>query len=259
MSCGRARFRRALCRTVLAGILVAGLASLGPPGSARADVDRPVRLGDATIVQPYDQSKALTHGKAGTSFSVRLPAGATCPGDSANDQWRIQSFMIPGSEDPTKLTYGPIGPDPTDNVRYALFGIDTIPFAQQYTQRNTVAGQPGIIPALPPLSMDVVAGEKIPSGTYRVGVACAYFGKTAQYWDTTIIITDQTVGSSEKLLWRLSTEPESVNREPATSGVPTLIAFAGVVAALLLAILVWRRHRTGTRATSRTTLSKEVR
>ena len=49
-------------------------------------------------------------GGSATQFSVDLPKDSMCPGDSENDNWRLQTFIIPGDVDPGTLTYSVIGP-----------------------------------------------------------------------------------------------------------------------------------------------------
>ena len=244
----------AASRPAVAGaVAIVAVATWPAVTSAGSAIDPPHRVGDVLIVEPYDQTRTVTHGDASTVFSLKLPAGSTCPGDSANDQWRIQTFLVPSTEDPTKIRYANIGPDPAGNGRYAMFGIDTVPFVHGYTQRNTAMGQPGIIPAFPPFDLQVAAGEKIPSGTYLIGVACTYFGKTSPYWTNEVIITESPDAKPGKLVWRLASEPASVNDPVRSSGVPTAIVFGGGTAALVLGWVFWRRRRTSLSLT----LSKE--
>jgi len=228
--------------------LVAGQASAEPVGTS-GDV------GDLGVTDAYDGSKPVTHGDAKTEFTVRVPTGASCPGDSANDQWRVQSFLIPLSEDPADIKYGAIGPEPVGNGRYALFGADTTPFVHQLTVRNATAGQPGVIAPLPTFSFEVVAGEHIPSGEYRVGVACTYFGKTDRYWDTQVVLTESADTKVSKFRWRLASEPASVEHAGDGSNSSAVIIFAIVAgAAAVLGLAYLSRRRSARRAPN---LSKE--
>ncbi len=217
--------------------------------SATAPIGDPVDAGSVVLVSPEDLSKAVTHGSAKTPFTLRLPDPATCPGDSANDQWRIQTFSVPVTGEPSAIRYGPIGPEPVGDGHYALFGVDTTPFVQELTLRNPGAGQPGVIPAFPAFSFEVVAGENVPAGSYQIGVACTYFGVTAKYWHTEVVLTD----NDGSLRWRLATAPPDVASSDSSSGVPTALVLGGA-AVLLAAALIWRRA-----ATRRpTTLAKET-
>ena len=236
------RLIRPSARVALGAIV--SIAALLRPGSVAAggSVDDPVRAGDATIVDAYNQSKPLDHGTGKTTFSLRLPDGAACPGDSRNDQWRVQTYLLPFEEDPVSVRYGPIGPDPVGNGRYAMFDVNTTPYVQQLTRQNLAAGQPGVIAPLPPFSFAVVAGEQIPSGRYRLGVACTYFGATAVFWDTEIELVDPPGGAAGKLTWHLPGVTLSAASEG--DGVSPWIVFGALGAIPILAVIgliVWRR------------------
>ncbi len=229
-------------------VFVAATWSLsGSPGLAA--VDKPVDAGDVAVVNADNRSKEIVRGESATAFSVRLPDGARCPGDSANDQWRVQSFLIPSIDDPVDIRYGPIGPDPVGNGRYALFGVDTVPFVHKLTIRNPVPGAPGEIPALPSFSFAVVAGERIPNGSYRIGVACSYFGRTALYWDTEVVISGS--GDGSHLSWRLTSAPEHAERSNSRSFRWIIVACIGLIVATV-GVFFWRRRGRPT-----TTLNKE--
>ncbi len=249
------RARRRL-RPLLATVIVALVCPLIEVAAAASDstVGAPVRAGGVVVVDPYNPSEALTHGSASTVFTVRLPDKSTCPGDSANDQWRVGSYIVPTADDPVAIRYGAVGPEPVGNGRYALFMVDTTPFVHQLTMRNAVRGQPGVIPPMPPFDFTVVAGEKIPDGRYRIGVACTYFGKTAEYWDTQIAISGSGV-TKGKLLWRLADVPDTVFASGQGSGRSTLMIIvlaAGGLGAVAFCMYFWRHRRRPI-----TTLSKE--
>ena len=235
---------------IIAFVLACGSAQLTWPVAidAATPVGKPVDSGAVRITDPYDESKAVTHGGAETEFTVRPPAGATCPGDSANDQWRVQSFIIPSTDDPAQIQYGAIGPEPVGNGRYALFEVNTEPFVHQLTVRNPVAGMPGVIAAVPPLSFEVIAGQHIPGGTYRMGIACTYFGATALYWDTDVVLTEGTDNKVGSFRWRLASEPASVNRADDDSSTSAAAIVGIAIAVLIVAagcFVLIRRRRVG--------------
>ncbi len=247
--------------------VVAGGALATP--TAWATVDAPVRSGPVVVTNSIIRTETLTHGNGATEFSLRLPDGAVCPGDSANDQWRLQSFMIPAADDPTTIRYGSIGPEPQTVGRSSLFMLDTRPFVHQLTRRNTGKGEPGVISVLPGFSLAVQASEAIPTGEYRIGIACTNFGKTAVYWDTEIAVTVSPDGKAAGLEWRLaSVSPDVIASETASRNWVTPVVFGGL-AALLIAMLLWKRRsrqatteRASASASTRTihqttTLSKE--
>jgi hypothetical protein len=213
-------------------------------GATDAVADESLRVGDAVVVDGQNHAKAIDHGSNATQFSFQLPDGSTCPGDSANDQWRVQSFIIPADADPTAIRYGAIGPEPPGNGRYAMFFIDTRPFVHQLTERNSAAGKPGVIPPLPAFSFDVIAGENIASGDYRIGISCTYFGTTAKFWDTRIVLTE--TGKKDQLTWRLASVPaKAIRSDDGTSSWPIVIGatLAAVVVAGAGVFLVRRRRQ----------------
>jgi hypothetical protein len=210
-----------------------GLSLVAPVASAAA-VD-PVRSGDAVIVDSSDGSRELTHGQSATQFSVRLPAGAACPGDSANDQWRVQSFMIPVADSPAHLGYNVAGPD--GQGQFALYAVNTSPLVDSLTNQNTSPGQPGVIPAIPPLSFAAFPPGVLPAGTYRIGIACTLSRKTANYWDTEVVITSSPGDKPSQVVWRLPNVPESVNHQ--SNGTGRWLVPVGIGALAVVALAAW--------------------
>ncbi|MGB8861732.1 MAG: hypothetical protein WCC60_20930 [Ilumatobacteraceae bacterium] len=194
-----------------------------------------------------DPTTDLSRGDEDTAFTFRLPAGTACPGDSMHDNWRVQTFMVPADADVGKLSYGVIGPDGAS--QYALFGADdnARSYVNLLTQANGVAGQPGLIGALPRFDFVVVAGQALPSGNYRIGYACTYFGATATYWDAEIVVTAGSGGLS----WHLVGAPPAPS-EPERRTTVWVVFIAGSIAAAALAWLVLQR-----RGRSSTPRSKE--
>lgn len=193
--------------------------------------------GPVVLVAAGDPNEELQRGDAGTDFTLRLPEGLACPGDSMHDNWRVQTFMVPAADDLAHLSYGVIGPSGVH--QYALYGADESArsYANVLTQANASAGQPGVIAAFVPLDFRVVAGESLPSGTYSVGFACTFFGETASYWHTEIVVT----ADGGDLAWHLVGAAPS----PAESGngvfwIVVLVA-AGLVVAVLVRTLLRRR------------------
>lgn len=209
--------------------MVGGLSALLVTGADAVAAVVPIDFGDVVIADANDPSRALTGGDGTTAFVVRLPDGAACPGDSFNDQWRIQSFMIPAIDDVGKASYGVIGPEGQQQL--ALFGADDAAssFANILTPPNVVAGQPGRIALPPPFSLAVAAGEPISSGTYRIGIACTLFGATDRYWDIEIEVSQASKGEPSDLSWRLAGVPVELEEHDEGSS-STLLMVAGIVA-----------------------------
>lgn len=237
-------------RRVLAPVAVMALTSFVLSAGASPTPVVPLDRGEAAIVKAGDGSP-IAQGGPDTAFSLAVPQGTSCPGDSMHDQWRVQTFMVPSDVDLGNLSYGVIGPE--GEYQYALFGADSSArsYANVLTQANAVAGQPGLIDGLVPFNFAIVASESLPSGSYRIGFACTYFGSTATYWDTEIVVTND--GSFR---WRLASAPESVLDTTASSKgwIPGAV-LAGVLTIVVLVAAI-RRHRTASFATNR---SKESR
>jgi hypothetical protein len=215
--------------------LAIGIATLMAGASIAAG-----QRGDATVVEGADHSRALDHGGSATVFSLRLPEGASCPGDTVHDQWHVQSFMVPESVDPGSLTYD-LGQPHGDGL-LPLFDSNTHPFMQAATGANQSAGQPGIITDVPPLSFKVLTPGLIADGTYRIGVACTLDRKTATFWDASIVVTTTSTDHPAGFIWRLSGAPASLSRidHGSNAGVIAVVVLAVVA---LLGFFFWRRSR----------------
>lgn len=171
----------------IAAMFIAGMAVLvwAPAGSAAA-----TRAGNATVVAPYDNQSAPTPiagGTSATSFSLKLPASASCPGDSANAGYRVQSYMVPASIDPATLQFGSVGPVPVGtgvHFRQPLFDSHTNPYANAQTAAAVHAGDPGPIINIPAFTFSVFKTGDVPAGTYNIGIACTKGQASATQLDT---------------------------------------------------------------------------
>jgi len=226
-------------------LLPLGVCLLGVPSAPRtalAAVGDPVDSGGVVIVDGENPDRPLERGTATSAFRVLLPSGATCPGDSLHDQWRLQSFMVPKGTKIGDLRYGGIGPEGTD--QFALFTAD----AAQHSYNNELlppspaGGVEVALPALPVLSFEAVSSVPLSEGEYSIGVACTYFGATARYWDTPIIVSGSSVGRSADFRWRLATAPD-VARNAESSPIWVALAAAAFIVALIGAVVLHRRRR----------------
>jgi len=186
---------------IAAGAAVLAIIAATPSASAAAGT----REGDVTIVDIQGSYGPLLRGGSATPFSLRLPADATCPGDSMHDQWRGQTFIVPSSVDTTTLTYALDKPKGDGN--YALYADTTRPLMQVMLRANETAGKPGSFDAFPPMSFAVFTPGLLKDGTYKVGVACTYFRETAKVWDTEIVITSSPADKPAGFVWRLASVP----------------------------------------------------
>jgi hypothetical protein len=203
----------------------------------------PVRSGDVRVVDDRTRSRDLERGGSATEFGLRLPDGAACPGDSQNDQWRVDTYIIPITDDPGTLQYDNIGP--TGSNRSAVWGTDFTPVMNLFTIPNTVSGQPGVIDRLRPMSFGVFQPNTLPDGNYKIGVSCTYFGRTANYWDTEIVISNTPDDKPAQLTWRHASAP-GADPQPSDAGTPAWVGISialAAAAAIALAILFRQSRR----------------
>ena len=113
-----------------------------------------------------------------TPFTLRLPSGAECPGDSADDDYRVNSYMVPDSVDPLEVAYDGLGPTPNQ----ARAGR-RVPPAALRRQHDLLREHPdgrttenratrASIQELPLFDFDVFTPGDVPAGRYHVGIAC---------------------------------------------------------------------------------------
>lgn len=226
----------------------------GPAPKATPPAGPAVDLGDVLPIDPADRTSALAGGASATQFELQLPADAACPGDSVHDQWRVQSFIVPVGDDPGVIPYGANGPEGKD--QYALYELNTSPYTDILTRPNTVAGAPGVINAVPTLSFAVFPPGTLPTGRYRMGLACTLFRETSQYWDVEVDVTATPDDEPGQMIWRLVDAPAdailpSVADDDSTGWL--LPAAAGTTLAALAGAFWWRSRR---RPTSRLKESK---
>jgi alpha-tubulin suppressor-like RCC1 family protein len=120
-----------------------------------------------------------------TSFRIQLPAGAACPGDSATNGYRWQTFLAATSVDVSQATY--------------LGGTPSVPGGAQidvlYTSGNPIVDQntavtTGAIVGLPnSFEFTVFPANYLTAGSYRLGVACTLNGAVEKYWAAGLTLT----------------------------------------------------------------------
>ncbi len=212
-------------------------------GVAFASVGSAQDAGDVVVVQPNAALRELEGAGSATPFSLRLPEGANCPGDTRNDQWSYQTFMIPANDDPATLSFSAAGP--TGSRQYALYEVNTSPLVDAILVPNLEPGQPALIPPLPPLTFDVFPPGEI-EGSYRIGVACTFLRESARFWDTEIVATRAEADEPGQFTWRIANRP-AVATESDPSMFPALaLAILAAVALFLYTI----RRRNGRHQTS---------
>lgn len=179
--------------------------------------------GKVTITQPASSAR-ITRGGSSTPFTMRLPDNASCPGDSADDDYRVQSFLVPDGVDPGTVRYKSQGPDVPN--AWAVYKVTTSAYIQEQTADAKEMGDPGPILALPALFFGVFDGALLP-GKYHMGVACSLYNETVKYWATDIEFKADPGDEPAGVRWLLP------GAEASSSGSPfmALIALAVVVVA----------------------------
>ncbi len=157
------------------------------------------REGDAIVVAHPDSDEALGGGGSRDLFSLKLPDGAACPGDSANDGYRIQGFMVPATDDPATLRYKSIQPE--GDGRWGLFDEYTTSYAQILTAKRDEPGGPGLIINIPRFTLAVFPPGELGPGRYRIGIACTLYNETVRYWDSEMTVTRDPSDEPAEITW----------------------------------------------------------
>ena len=212
----------------------AAVARLAIPAGAAATPG--VEPGRAVVVSSADAGASpRERGGSRTQFSLRLPPGSSCPGDSANDGYRVQSFIVPGADDVSTLTFRSVSPQVPGG--YALYDLVTNPFIQAQTADARAPGQPGLIINIPNFSFAVFPPGRLPPGRYHVGIACSLHNNTVRYWSTDLVLSAAPDDQPAHLRWQVADLPLHHQRGFVA---PVLIGGAGV--AILTTIVLWRRR-----------------
>lgn len=238
----------------LAGALIA-LASTSVAAASAAAVDpEPMHAGELLLVSPANRDAVVAEGASATPFALRLPDGASCPGDSMHDDWRVSSFFTPVAVDPTTLQF--TVNDPEGEGNWAMYDVDTSPYVDQLLLANEVAGEPGLVGDTPPLSFGVFHPGLLADGEYRIGIACTYIPRRMdRYWDTVIVVTNDATDEPGGFRWRLADSSVGAQLAAAPDDGPpralVVALVAGAAGALAFAFMFVRHRRAPRLATSK--------
>lgn len=250
MTRSRSTVGRILAATVGAAIVVAVLTT--PVEAAER------RAGSVTVMKADDPGTTKQSGAVEDRFLLKPPARAACPGDSLNDDYRIQSFIVPATDDPGALEYESL--KPVGDGRWALYNQWGSRWVQKMTSPNSGAGSPGLIDESPVLTLAYFKPGQLPAGTYRVGLACTYENATARYWDARIEFTPGDAGGPGS--WTVLDQSPYSAPSGANWLVPLFVAIVGFV--LLFAGSFWlfsrgpRNREADPLITTDSTIDKEL-
>ena len=177
----------------------------------------------AATVKTMDGVADLGSGDSATVFTLRPPLGATCPGDSANDSYRWQTYMVPSTVDPATLTFDANGPVPQntgDAFRQPLYDPGGSAVVNQQTANATPPPGPGPIIGIPNMTYALYEPGNIPAGVYNVGIACTLGAESEtqmkDFWNVQVTFTTDAGGGPARVTW---TAAQATTTTPTTAPV----------------------------------------
>jgi Concanavalin A-like lectin/glucanases superfamily len=158
----------ALCAAVAAGFVPVDGASASPAGSV---------------------SLSSSAGASGTPFTITLPGGASCSGDSAHG-YAWHTFVTSSFVDASTLTFTTTGPAPVYGAYVEPMSDDT-----GAAVLNRGPAPTGQITGIPTISLGFLSPTPA-SGNYTIGLACTRLGAVegGHYWATQIVVTTNPLG-----------------------------------------------------------------
>jgi len=195
-----------------------------------------------------NSGEKLTLGGSADEFTLKLPPRSTCPGDSANDGFRVDSYMVPSAVAPTDVTFGSAGPEVNtltryDEFRQPLYDNLTAMFVNRLTAANEKPGEPGLIIDVPMFSLDVYSAGQVPPGPYNIGVACTLDGQAKTTWNTQITIEKDSTDKPAGVRWSVAGSGGSSDKNSASSIVRLLVLIFVLLLVVVLAFGLYRWWR----------------
>jgi hypothetical protein len=215
--------RRDLGRRGLRVVIGLGTLALGAGALVGARPAGATSAGSLTVVDSSGQGNLLSSGGSATGFNLIPPVGAACTGDSASGGYRVQSYMVPSTTNPSTLTFdsqGPVNAGGTFPAPLYLAGSGS-PWVSNNTAVNT-----GILPA-PSGSFDfsVYSPGQIPAGTYNIGFACSKNGALDKYWNVQLTFTTDVADVPAQVTWTVgSPTPPTTTTTTTVAGTTTTVA-----------------------------------
>ena len=201
-----ARAAAVLSATMLAlSLFTVVTAGRSPAGAATNN-------GAATIVDPGGTHEPLDGGGSATQFTLSLGTNPSCPGDRASGNYRVQSFMVPGSADLDAMTFDANGPVAVSGqFRQPLFDVNSSSYVNKLTDLAVPPAVTGGISGIPAFDFAVFAPGDVPAGDYSIGIACTLgsAGPTQlkTYWVATIAVTASADDTPAGITWTVEETP----------------------------------------------------
>ena len=175
----------------------------------------------------------LNGGDSDDTFTLRLPANASCGGDSNNSGYRVQSYIVPGSVQPNTLQFDLGGPIPQGvgaNFSQAMYDTDGTPYVNAQTAPQTVANGPGQVINIPNFNYAIWAPGDIAPGVYNIGIACTLGPASAtqmkEFWNTKITVTANPGGADPadiNWVYGAASEQPTIALTPVQQGIQVAI------------------------------------
>jgi len=198
--------------------------------------------GSLTVTDSGSNPQTLPYTVTGSStvWGVQLPAGASCPGDTASGGYHVNSFIVPASVDPAALTYQAGLPVSGSTTYYNLDDTTASPYQLENTAPAVPPAVTGQVQPLPQFEFfkDFRSPVNLASGNYLIGFACADTnGNTQALWDAPVTLTNTGTASTDSATF-------TSGAATATPEVPFAVVLPVGAAALLGgAVLLQRRRR----------------
>ncbi|MGB7050105.1 MAG: hypothetical protein WBG41_00895 [Acidimicrobiales bacterium] len=148
---------------------------------ASSPADAAVVTNRQAIVQPGTLTP-LRGGGSATPYGIALPAGASCPGDTAHDQYRVYSYLIPAGVALSSVSY-------KGDLPHRYYGF--IAYGAYFGAVNTAEGTGQIIGIPPAFTFsrltpsELFNGGTTSSATWEGGIACVNpHGVATDAWNT---------------------------------------------------------------------------
>ena len=222
-------------------VFVVSALSMASHASAQTDAGSK-DAGDVVVAEPANVNRPLREGDSTSAFSLRLPEGAACPGDSANDDWRVNTFLVPADTNLDTLMYQALRPD--GEAYRSLRYLDGDIYVMEMTNANPGPGQPGLLTPIPPLTMAWWDAGTIPPGPYKIGVACTdAVGAVQRYWDTSVELTAAPEVDPGGLRWSVVDNPNAAPTEPPSNSSTTWVILLVALVVVVGGVVVIRRRQ----------------
>lgn len=209
-----------------------------PPSSTTSTTQAPnsqrsTFAGHALLVDPAT-NETMTSGGSQTNWSFKFePAIAKCSGDSANDGYRVYSFITPFANDPAELRFDSNGPvQPPGSFAYPLFDNAARPYIARNTAPETgqVMDFPAVQFTFNRFTIDKRQGKlHLPAGDYHVGIACWDANNNApdKYWDPKVTFTASSSDPNGEVWTAQAVEPEQTTTTTTPGATTTTTAGSG--------------------------------